>query len=91
LPVAAIAIASTFLLGLVIDGVGRLFRVDAKIMKSLVLLGTIKNYGLAGGLAIAFFSKQTALPSTVSTIFMFVYIIWLDFNVRRSVKDPGLR
>jgi hypothetical protein len=41
-PVAAIAIASTFFLGLIIDSVGRLFRIDSKILTSLVLLGTLK-------------------------------------------------
>lgn len=84
-PVAAIAIASTFLLGLTIDLAGRLFRIDPKITTSLVLLGTLKNYGLAGGLALALFGKQTALPATVSTIFMFIYIVWLGFKVRRAV------
>jgi predicted Na+-dependent transporter len=71
--VAAISIASTFFLGLIIDSVGRLFRIDSKITTSLVLLATIKNYGLAGGLSLAFFGKQTELPATVSTIFMFIY------------------
>jgi BASS family bile acid:Na+ symporter len=63
--------------------VGRLFRIDPKITTSLVLLGTIKNYGLAAGLALALFGKQTALPATVSTIFMFVYIMWLGLKARR--------
>ena len=85
LPVALIAIASTFLLGMIIDSAGRLFKIDKKITTSLVLLGTLKNYGLAGGLALALFGKQTALPATVSTIFMFIYIIWLGFKVRRAV------
>jgi BASS family bile acid:Na+ symporter len=49
-------------------------------LTSLVLLGTLKNYGLAGGLALAIFSKRTALPATVSVIFMIVYIIWLGYK-----------
>jgi len=84
-PVAVIAIASTFILGLLIDSVGKLFRIDSKITTSLVLLGTLKNYGLAGGLALTLFDRQTALPATVSTIFMFIYIAWLGFKVRRPV------
>ena len=83
-PVAAIAIASTFFLGLIIELVGRLFRIDPKITTSLVLLGTIKIYGLAGGIALSLFSKQTALPATVSTIFMFVYVIWLGLKGRSA-------
>jgi len=77
LPVALIALASTFLLGWAIEGMGRLFGIHPKTVTSLVLLGTIKNYGLAGGLSLALFSRQTAVPATVSTIFMIVYVIWL--------------
>jgi BASS family bile acid:Na+ symporter len=80
IPVALVALASTFLLGLVIEKVGELFRIDPKTLTSLILLGTLKNYGLAGGLALALFSKQTAVPATVSVIFMIVYIIWLGYK-----------
>jgi BASS family bile acid:Na+ symporter len=79
-PVALVALASTFLLGLIIEKVGELFRIDPKTLTSLILLGTLKNYGLAGGLALALFSKQTAVPATVSVIFMIVYIIWLGYK-----------
>ncbi len=84
LPAGLIALATTFLLGWAIEKIGRLLRIDPPTVTSLVLLGTIKNYGLAGGLALALFSKQTAVPATVSTIFMTVYIIWLGMKVRRS-------
>jgi len=83
LPVGLIALATTFLLGWAIEGIGRLFRMDSMTITSLVLLGTIKNYGLAGGLSLALFSRETAVPATVSTIFMTVYIIWL------GVKSSG--
>jgi len=82
LPVVAIAISSTFLLGWIIESVGHLFHIDSKMLSSLVLLGTLKNYGLAAGLSLALFSKQTALPATVSTIFLIIYIIWLGFKKR---------
>ena len=80
LPVALISVASTFLLGWGIEGVGKVFRLQPKILTSLLLLGTLKNYGLAGGLALALFSKKTAAPATVSAVFMIVYIIWLEFK-----------
>ena len=82
LPVAAIAVGSMFVLGLVIEWVGKLFRIDNQTTISLVLLGTIKNYGLAAGIALALFSKESALPATVSTIFMFIYVIWIGFKQR---------
>ena len=82
LPAAVIALASTFLLGYVIEGMGRIFRVDSQKVTSLVLLGTLKNTGLAAGLALTLFNEKTAVPATVNAIFMIVYIIWLSFKKR---------
>lgn len=86
-PVAVIALISTFLLGAGIERVGRSRRIDRSTLTSLVLLGTLKNYGIAGGLALALFSKKTAIPATVSTVFMIVYIIWLGFEKRRTSAE----
>jgi bile acid:Na+ symporter, BASS family len=83
-PVAFIALASTFLLGFGIERVGRLLGVGREKRISLVLLGTHKNTGLAAGLALTLFSDKTALPATVSTIFMIVYLIWLSLKGRRG-------
>ncbi len=48
-PVVVIALASTFLLGWLIEQVGRWLHIDRPTLTSLVLLGTLKNYGIAGG------------------------------------------
>jgi bile acid:Na+ symporter, BASS family len=81
-PVAAIALASTFLLGFLIEWVGTLFHVNDEKLTSISLLGTLKNCGLAAGLALCLFSKETALPAAVFMIFMMAYIGWLDFKMR---------
>jgi bile acid:Na+ symporter, BASS family len=86
-PVAFIALASTFLLGFGIEVIGRLLKVERERVISLMLLGTHKNTGLAAGLALTLFGDKTALPATVSTIFMIVYIIWLSL---KGKKDPTL-
>ncbi|MDZ4165309.1 MAG: hypothetical protein U1C55_09295 [Smithellaceae bacterium] len=80
LPVALIAFASTFLLGFLIKLIGRFFHVSADILTSLVLLGTLKNYGIAGGLALTFLSRESVLPATMGTFFMIFYVMWLDFR-----------
>ncbi len=82
IPVALIAFASTFLLGFAIEKLGGLFRIDPKTLTSLVLLGTLKNYGLAGGLALTLFNERTAIPATVSVVLMTAYIIWLGVKRR---------
>jgi len=82
-PVALIAFGSTLFLGWIIERVGKALQSDPRKLTSLVLLGTLKNYGLAGGLALALFSKQSAVPATVSTVFMIVYVIWLELKKQR--------
>jgi BASS family bile acid:Na+ symporter len=82
LPVAAIAIASMFILGFLIDWVLSLFHIPKETRTSLVLLGTLKNQGMAGGFALMLFNQEAALPAAISTVVMTVYIIWLDFKKR---------
>ena len=81
-PTAIIVIASTFVLGWLIEIVcKRILQIPDGTVTSLVLLGTLKNYGIAGGLALALFGKEAASPSTVSSIFMIIYIIWLEWEL----------
>jgi BASS family bile acid:Na+ symporter len=82
LPVASIAFISMFILGFLIDWISGLFHIPRETRTSLVLLGTLKNQGLAGGLALTLFSPEAALPAAVATMIMIVYIIWLDFKKR---------
>lgn len=82
LPVVTIAIASMFILGFLIDWVLSLFHIPKETRTGLVLLGTLKNQGMAGGLALTLFGQEAALPAAVSTLVMIGYIIWLDFKKR---------
>jgi len=82
LPIAGVVVAATFVLGFVIEKAGVFFKQDQKNMVSLVLLGTLKNQGIAGGLAIALFEKEAALPSAVYSVVMILYIMWLDLRRR---------
>ncbi len=80
LPVAGIAFTSTFILGWAIQKTCMFCRIDKKITVSFVLQGTLKNQGIAGGLAIELFAKEAALPSAIYSIFMILYIMWLDWR-----------
>lgn len=83
-PIAGIVFCSTFVLGWVIKKTCFFCRIDQKDVVSLILQGTLKNQGIAGGLAIALFEKEAALPSAVYSIFMILYIMWLDWRKNRS-------
>lgn len=85
-PVALVALAGTFLLGFGIEKIGPFIRADPKKLTGLILLATQKNTGLAAGLAFTLFDERTALPATVSTIFMIFYFIWLGLKQPRLVQ-----
>ena len=86
IPAAAITVVTTFLFGYIIEKAGQLLRIDPKKIISMVLLGTSKNAGFAAGLALTLFSRQTAIPSTIQTISMLSYVIFLDLKMRRQKK-----
>jgi bile acid:Na+ symporter, BASS family len=88
LPVVFIAVCSTFLWGEIIERFCRWRGLEQPLTISLILLGTLKNYGLSGGLALALFSTQTSVPSAVSTVFMIVYIIWLNAKRKWVWSNP---
>ena len=85
-PVATVVFIATFVLGFVVGKTAALMGVARKNIVSLVLLGTLKNQGIAGGLAIVLFAGETALPSAVYSVFMIGYILWLDWRKKREVR-----
>ncbi len=80
--VAFIAVIGIFLIALAIEKIGELFHVAEKKITSLLLLGTMKNYGLSGGIALIIFSREAALPSLVFAIITFFYINWLKYKYK---------
>ena len=82
IPVGTILFITTFLLGFLIERIGRRLNVSKENRMSLVLLGTMKNQGIAGGLAISLFTREAALPAAVSTIFLILFFMLLDVKKR---------
>jgi BASS family bile acid:Na+ symporter len=80
MPIAVIFFISIFLLGYLIEKAGSIFKFDQNNTVSLLLLGTLKNQGIAGGLAISLFSRETAFPAAVSSMVMILFLIWLDIR-----------
>jgi BASS family bile acid:Na+ symporter len=80
--IAAIAVASTFLLGYAIEKICAFYRVPKEKVISLLLLGTLKKYGLAGGIALAVFNKQAALPAIVFIFVVFIYELRLKNKIK---------
>jgi BASS family bile acid:Na+ symporter len=84
LPVVLIIFGAIFILGFIVEKAGSLLNRDRAQTTSWVLLSTLKNQGIAGGLAVTLFPEETALPSAVYTAFMILYFMWLDFRRKRQ-------
>jgi hypothetical protein len=88
--IASIAVASTFLLGYAIEKICVFYRVPKEKIISLLLLGTLKNYVLAGGIALAVFNKQAAFPVIVFIFVMFIYELCLKYRLKvKNTVNPG--
>jgi bile acid:Na+ symporter, BASS family len=85
-PVAIVAVLTTFVLGWVLEKIGGFFHYEKSTLTSFILLATFKNYGLSGALALVFFNPQTAVPSTVTSAVGILYFIWLEMRVNHQAK-----
>jgi len=79
--ISVLAFVCVFLITLALVLIGRHYRIPSPTVSSLLLLGTMKNYGLAGGIALYIFSKEAAVPALIFSVFMFLNAIWLKFRV----------
>ncbi len=81
--VSAVGLASTFGLGSIIGGLCRKMGVNRERATSLMLLGTLKNCGLAAAVSLALLPQRASIPASVMTVFLFLYVIWLNFRGKR--------
>ncbi len=86
LPVALVAVLTTFVLGESLRWFLTSRRLPSSRVISMLMLGTLKNFGLAAGLALTLFDARSAVPATVNTIFFVPYLIWLSLRHRWQVK-----
>jgi BASS family bile acid:Na+ symporter len=84
-PLLLLGLLSTFGLAALLRLGGRAAGLAGDRVTSVVLLGTLKNYGVAGGLALTLFSPRAALPAVVVSTVMIVYVLWLGHSGRRDI------
>jgi BASS family bile acid:Na+ symporter len=77
-PVVLVSVAVTFALGLLTYYITVKVGAGHEDGVSVTLLSTLKNYALAGGIALTFLSDTSALPAAVQTGVMIPFVIWLD-------------
>jgi BASS family bile acid:Na+ symporter len=81
--IASIAIVSTFFFAFAIRKIGFYFHSEENKITSFLLMGTMKDCGLAGGIALILFNQEVALPSLIFAIFTLIHINWLKYKIKR--------
>ncbi len=77
---AAVSVAVTFLLGYLIEFTLKKLGVNEATRISLMLMGTMKNSGLAAVITIALFSGRASVPMAVITPFSILYLVSLSLR-----------
>ncbi|MCG2765923.1 MAG: hypothetical protein L6288_16280 [Desulfarculaceae bacterium] len=77
-----LAVASSLLLGEVVLWLARRRGIRLRRAKALMMIASMKNYGLASGLCLALFGSAAAAPTTVATIVFVPYLMWLSWRLR---------
>jgi hypothetical protein len=85
--IASIALASTFFFAFAIRKIGLYFHSNENKITSFLLMGTMKDCGLAGGIALILFNQEVALPSLIFAIFTFIYMNWLKYKMRHIINE----
>jgi bile acid:Na+ symporter, BASS family len=80
--IALIAFGSTFLFYFLIRRIGYYLHEEENKINFFILLGTMKDCGLAGGIALIVFSPEVALPSLIFAVFTFIYMNWIKYRTR---------
>jgi BASS family bile acid:Na+ symporter len=87
--IALIAFLSIFFFAFAIGKIGNYFHDPENKNISFLLLGSMKDCGLAGGIALILFNQEVALPSLIFAIFTFIYMNWLKYKTRHIINDPN--
>ncbi|MFC2032346.1 bile acid:sodium symporter family protein [Chloroflexota bacterium] len=84
LRIGAIAIATTFVLGYIIELLTRAMHLRRETAISVILIGVMKNGGFAGGILLTLFSERAAIPISITILFMVLWVVWLGFHFKKS-------
>lgn len=73
-------VARSFGLGILLEKVLKRLQLDRATRVSYILMGTLKNGGVAAGTALALFGKRASVPAAVGTAIAVPYLLWLGIR-----------
>ncbi|MFC1873704.1 hypothetical protein ACFLYX_00190 [Chloroflexota bacterium] len=83
LKLAIIAIVTSFGLSYAIELISKAFHVRQETFISLILVGVMKNFGLASGILLALFSERATIPTSIMVVFFLFRTLWLGFHFKK--------
>ena len=91
--IAAIALGSLAVVIAAVIAVARLTGMPRDRWSFFLLLGSLKNYGLAGGIALWIFGAEAALPALIFSAVMLVYttVLKMIWPPRPGIQTPAER
>ncbi|HUN54708.1 MAG TPA: hypothetical protein VMU29_06075 [Smithella sp.] len=87
--IVIIAFISTFVFYFAIRRIGFYFHGQESNINMFILLGTMKDCGLAGGIAITVFNQEAAIPTLIFAIFTFIYMNWLKYRMKHITNNSN--
>jgi len=85
---SVIAVLTTFLLAYLLEVGAKALRVKHETAVSVIVMGTVKNWSMAGGLLLTLFSERSAVPPSVCVFFAVFMIVWLEYHFRKYRYPP---
>ncbi|MDQ1280260.1 MAG: bile acid:Na+ symporter, family [Thermoproteota archaeon] len=83
-----IAVITSFLLAYFLEIGAKALRLKYETTISVILLGTIKNYSMAGGILLSLFSERSTIPPAICVFFGIFLVVWLGFHFRKYEQTP---
>jgi len=85
--ISVLAFSVIFLIWIVLTLIGWFYKISPSKIKSFMLLATMKNYGMAGGIALYLFNHEAALPALIFSVFMFGQVTLMKLWARNDLPD----
>lgn len=75
--IVSIAFVSTFVFYILIRRTAFYFHTQKNKINTSLLSGTLKEFGLAGGIALTLFDPEVVVPSLIFGVLTYLYMFWL--------------
>jgi BASS family bile acid:Na+ symporter len=84
LTLSLIAVVTSFGLSYAIEYAAKALNATRSTTISLILVGAMKNFGLASGILLTLFSERAAVPASIMIVFFVFRTLWLSVHFRKS-------